>query len=189
MIGNPQISQSSGPARSFTDRLIGAARLDRSVYEEVERDTTATSQAAIVVVAAVIASGLGALFTDFGTVVAVVLTSLVSWIITAAFIYLVGTRIIPSDRVEADLGQVVRTLGFAFAPNLLLILGFIPVVGLLVALVVAVWTIVTRIVAIQSALEASVGRAIAIAVIAAVLSAIVQSILFAIFGVDINSLT
>lgn len=183
------VAQAGGSTRSFTDRLIGAARLDRTVYEEVERDTTATQQAILVVVTAVAASAIGAIFTDIGTVIASALVALVGFIVSAAFIYIVGTRIIPSDRVEADFGQVVRTLGFAYAPQLLLVFAFIPVVGLLVILVVFVWTIVTRIVAIQSALEASVGRAIAIAIIAAIFSAIVQGILFSIFGVELPTAT
>ncbi len=187
MDGGGQTAQPVGPTRSFTDRLIGAARLDRSVYEEVERDTTATQQAILVVVAAVIAAAIGAIFTDVGTVIVSALVALVGFAVSAAFIYIVGTRLIPSDRVEADFGQVLRTLGFAYAPQLLLVFAFIPVVGLLVFLVVFVWTIVTRIIAIQSALEASVGRAIAIAIIAAILSAIVQGILFTIFGVDVNT--
>lgn len=187
MFGGGQTAQPVGPTRSFSDRLIGAARLDRSVYEEVERDTTATQQAILVVVAAVVASAIGAIFTDIGTVIASALIAIVGFVVSAAFIYIVGTRIIPSDHVEADFGQVLRTLGFAYAPNLLLVLAFIPVVGLLVYLVVFVWSIITRIIAIQSALEASVGRAVAIAIIAGILSAIVQGILFSIFGVDINT--
>ncbi len=187
MDGGGQTAQPVGPTRSFTDRLIGAARLDRSVYEEVERDTTANQQAILVVVAAVVASVIGAIFTDVGTVIASALVALVGFAVSVAFIYFVGTRLIPSDRVEADFGQVLRTLGFAYAPQLLLVLAFIPVVGILVTLVVGIWSIITRVVAIQSALEASVGRAIAIAIVAAILAGIVQAILFAIFGVDVNT--
>ena len=183
------VVQAGGTNRSFTDRLIGAARLDRSVYEEVERDTTATQQAILVVVAAVAASAIGAIFTDLSAVIVSALVALVGFAVSAGFIYIVGTRIIPSDRVEADFGQVVRTLGFAYAPQLLLVLAFIPVLGVLVSLVVLIWTVITRVVAIQSALEASVGRAIAISIIASILSAIVQGILFAIFGVELPGAT
>ena len=43
---------------SFTERMIGAARLDIATYEEVEADTTATGQALLVVVLSSIAAGL-----------------------------------------------------------------------------------------------------------------------------------
>lgn len=185
MFGGGQTAQPVGATRSFSDRLIGAARLDRSVYEEVERDTTATQQAAIVVGIAAIASAIGGLNEGWEGALAGLIGAIVGWLISSAFIYIVGTRIIPSDRVQADYGQVLRTQGFAAVPNVLLVLGFIPIIGGLVALVAAVWYIITRIVGIQSALEASVGRAIGIAIIAVILQAIVLAIIAAIFGVGL----
>ena len=50
-----QLSSSS----SFVDRVIGAIRLDPATYEEVEHDTDATWQAAVVVAVAAIFSGVG----------------------------------------------------------------------------------------------------------------------------------
>ena len=47
--------------RSFLARVIGAARLDRSVYEEVEHDRDGTKQAAVLVVLGAIAAGIGAI--------------------------------------------------------------------------------------------------------------------------------
>jgi hypothetical protein len=44
---------------SFVERVIGAIRLDPATYEEVEHDTGATWQAAVVVAAAAIFSGVG----------------------------------------------------------------------------------------------------------------------------------
>lgn len=48
------------PRSSMTDRMRGAALLDERVYEEVEADTTATGQAAGVVVLVAVAQGIGA---------------------------------------------------------------------------------------------------------------------------------
>ena len=44
---------------SFTERMIGAAKLDVHVYEEVEADTYATNQATGVVLLASLAGGIG----------------------------------------------------------------------------------------------------------------------------------
>ena len=44
---------------SFTERMMGAAKLDVHVYEEVEADTSATSQAMGVVLLSSLASGIG----------------------------------------------------------------------------------------------------------------------------------
>ena len=43
---------------SLTERMIGAAKLDVAIYEEVEADTTATGQALLVVVLSSVAAGL-----------------------------------------------------------------------------------------------------------------------------------
>ena len=45
--------------RPFSQRVVGAALLDVSLYEEVEADTTATSQAMTVVILSSVATGLG----------------------------------------------------------------------------------------------------------------------------------
>ncbi len=188
MDGGGQTAQPVGPNRPFTDRLIGAARLDRSVYEEVERDTTATTQAAIVVVIASIASAIGGLSGGWQGALTGLIGALLGWVVSSAFIYIVGTRIIPSDRVEADMGQVLRTQGFATVPNFLLVVAAIPYLGPVVALIVFVWYIIARIIGIQSALETSVPRAIAIAIIAVILQTIVLAIIAAIFGVGIYAI-
>ena len=45
---------------TFGERMLGAARLDGRIYEEVERDTKADTQAIGVVVMSSVAAGLGA---------------------------------------------------------------------------------------------------------------------------------
>ena len=176
----------AGPSRSFVDRVVGVARLDRSAYEEVERDQTATTQAAIVVVAVAIAGAIGGVGDGAEGAIVNGLLAILSWVIVAAFVYLIGTRVIPSKHVEADLGQVLRTTGFAQIPGILVIVGAIAVIGPILALVAFVWGIVTLVIAIQSALEASVGRAIAIGLIGVILAGIVTGIIQQIFGVGIT---
>jgi len=48
-------------AQLLFDRMMGAARLDVTTYEDVERDQNATVQALIVVTLAAIAAGIGTL--------------------------------------------------------------------------------------------------------------------------------
>ncbi len=175
----------SGRSQSFLDRVIGAARVDRPTYEEVERDQGATSQAAIVVVVVAIAAAIGGVSEGGSGLIGGALAALLGWAISAIFIFFVGTRVIPSQHVEADLGQVLRTTGFAQIPGILGVVGAIPIIGWLAALVALVWGIITMVVAIQSALEASVGRAIAIAILAAILSGIVTFLIALMFGITL----
>lgn len=171
--------------RSFTDRLIAVARLDRSAYEEVEHDRGATSQAAIVILVTAVAAAIGQVSEGGNGLIAGLLGALFAWVVSSAFIYVAGTRIIPSDRTEASIGQVLRTQGFAAAPNLLLVVAAIPLFGGLVAFAVGIWYLVTRVIAIQAALESSLGRAIGIAVVAVILEFIVLGIMGLIFGVGL----
>jgi hypothetical protein len=120
---------------SFVDRVVGAARLDAKTYEEVEADTGATGQAMAVVVAAALAAGIGSLRGGGTGVVAAVVGGLVGWFAWAVVTWLIGTKLLPEPATNADLGQMLRTIGFSAAPGLLNVLGIIPFLGWVVALV------------------------------------------------------
>jgi hypothetical protein len=151
---------------SFVGRVVGAARLDSRIYEEVEADPTAIGQAMAVVGAAALASGVGSLESGATTAVAAVVGGFVGWFVWALLTWLIGTRLLPEPGTSADLGQLLRTIGFSAAPGLLNVLGLVPVVGLLVALVAAIWQLVAMVVAVRQALDyRSTGRAVLVCVI------------------------
>lgn len=169
--------------RSFVDRLIGAARLDGSVYEEVEHDRDATGQAAMVVVAGAIAAGLAGLGANgvTGLVLGVVL-GLVSWAVYAWLTYFIGTRLLAGAQTSADWGELARTLGFASAPRILLVIGVVSVVSGLVTAIVGIWLLVTTVVAVRAALDIGTGRAIAVALIGWIAQGIILTIAFGLAG-------
>lgn len=171
--------------QSIIERSMGVIQLDDATYESIEHDQSATTQAAVIVVAAGLAAGIATAIDDewwafFVSPVA----SVIGWIVGAYFIYLVGTKVIPSGTTEADLGQVLRLLGFASVTGIANILGFIPVIGAIVAIVAGIWGIVITVKAIMHALEMSVLRAVATAILAAIVQAIVLGIIGAILGVS-----
>lgn len=152
---------------SFTDRMLGAARLDVRTYEEVEADKAGTTQAMVVVVLSSLATGVGSLSAegvlDF---VWVTLAALVGWYVWAFVTFLVGTKLLPEPGTQADVGQLLRTTGFSAAPGLLRVLGFIPLLGNLVFFVTFVWMLASFVVAVRQALDyKSTGRAVAVCVI------------------------
>jgi hypothetical protein len=108
---------------SITDRMKGAALLDNATYEEVEADTTATGQAAIVVVLGAIASGIGMARAGSGGIVMAVVGSLIGWALWAGITYLIGDKVLGGT---ATWGELLRTLGFAQAPRVLMVLGHHP---------------------------------------------------------------
>ena len=88
------------------DRVIRAARLDASLYEEVEADPSSMGQAMTVVVLASIAGGIGTAGIEGqpGLVLGLIL-NLVGWYIWAFLTYFIGTRLLPQPSTEADIGH------------------------------------------------------------------------------------
>jgi hypothetical protein len=153
------------PSMTFTQRMLGAAQLDARVFEEVERDPEATRQAVAVVVLAAVAAGLGTGHTLAGTLGGAV-AALLSWLIWAWIIWLVGTRWLPEPQTQASARELLRTLGFAASPGLLRIFVVLPLLGPLVMVVTAVWMLMTMVVAVKQALDfRSTGRAIGVCLI------------------------
>src|SRR5687767_5868509 len=147
---------------ALVDGMIRAARLDTALYEEVEKDTTETQNALIIVVIAALANGIATAVGAPGDgavmgLIAGVLASVVAWGVVTGFVYLVGTRLFGGT---ATWGEVLRTVGYANSVGILNILGVIPVLGGLVRLVVSIWVIVATVVAIRAALDVSTGKAI-----------------------------
>ena len=143
--------------RSIVDRMKGAAMLDIATYEEVEADTTATGQAAVVVAIVAVASAIGALRDGGASIIGGLVAAFIGWLIWSGVTYLIGTRVFGGT---ATWGELLRTIGFAQSPGVLLVLGIIPVVGLLVRFAVWIWTLVAGIIAIRQALDFSTGKAI-----------------------------
>ena len=151
---------------SFVDRVLGAARLDVRTYEEVEADTSATPQAMGVVALAALASGVGVAGAGGAGAFATVVGGLVGWVVWAALIWLVGTKLLPEPQTRADVGQLLRTVGFAASPALLLVLRILPLVGGPIAFVIWIWQLATTVVAVRQALDyKSTGRAVAVCLI------------------------
>lgn len=145
------------PRHSFGERLKGAALLDVIIYEEVEADTTSTLESAGVVTLVAAAIAIGVSYGGPWSIVTSIITAFVGWLIWAGVTYLIGDKLLGGT---ATWGELLRTLGFAQAPRLLLILAWVPLLGLLVQLVVFVWTLFTSVVALRQALDFSTGRAV-----------------------------
>lgn len=150
---------------TFVERMIGAAKLDANVYEEVESDRTATPQALGVVVLASVAAGIGLGEGVRGLVVGTV-AGLLGWVIWAWLTYFIGTRWLPEPETRADVGELLRTIGFATSPGILRVLGFVPVLGPVVFVATAIWTLVAVVIAVRQALDyRSTGRAVGVCLI------------------------
>ena len=164
-------------ARSITDRMIGAATLDVATYEEVEADNTATGQAATVVAIAAVASAIGAASGPaMGRgpgIIGMLLGTLIGWLLWSGLTYLIGTKVFGGT---ATWGELLRTIGFAHAPGVLLILAILPILGGIVRFAVSIWLLVAGIIAIRQALDFTTGRAILTAVLGWIVAVIPAAI-------------
>lgn len=170
---------------SFADRMLRAAKLDPAVYEEVEADQSATPQAAGVVVLSGLAAGVsGIAYTgDFTGLIVGTLGALLGWVIWAALIWAIGTKLLPEDQTEADVGQLLRTIGFAATPGILRAGGIIPGLGPIFMLVGSVWMLVATVIGVRQALDyKSTWRAVGVCLIGWVVLLVVQLLLMQIAG-------
>ncbi len=169
--------------RSLTERMKGAALLDVPTYEEVERDTGATGQAAVVVGLVAIASAVGSAGEGLGDMLVTLVGAYLGWLLWSLVTYLIGDKLLGGT---ATWGELMRTLGFAQSPGVLRALGIIPILGPVVLFGVMIWMLVAGIVAIRQACDFSTGRAILTAVLGWLVYVVATVFLAAILGVQIG---
>ncbi len=138
---------------TFTQRMIGAAKLDVHIYEEVEADRTAFRQAMGVVILSSVASGIGASGRGAPGLFGGMVAALLGWLIMAWLTYMIGTRLLPESQTHADWGELLRTTGFATSPGILRIFGVVPLLGTPILLVTSLWMLYAFVIAVRQALD------------------------------------
>jgi hypothetical protein len=167
---------------TFFSRFAGAALLRRETYEDVEADPSAIGQAIFVVLLSAFAAGIGSFGMTAGrpVVLAVIFVlALAIWALWAFLTYQIGARLMPTSSTKADVGQLLRTIGFASAPGVLRIFGIIPGATTAVFAATELWMLMAMIVAIRQALDyTSTARA----TVVCGLGWVIAFVLFAILG-------
>jgi hypothetical protein len=133
------------------ENIIGVFKLDSATFERIEKDTTQTGPAALIVILVAILSGLGNgffnTFSDrpfFSGFIGGLIAVLLGWLLWSALTWFIGTRLFNG---QADLGEMLRVIGFAYSPQ---ILSIIPCVG---GIIGAIWTLAAGFVAIRQGLD------------------------------------
>jgi hypothetical protein len=170
---------------ALPEQMVRAARLERTLYAEVEADPGQTANALGVVVLASLANGIATAASSADTsapvqpataIVLAIVVGVLAWAVWTAFIYFVGTRFLGG---AATWGELIRTVGFANSPGVLAIAGSIPGVGQAVAFVAAIWVVAATVVAVQHTLEISLLRAISATAAGGIIAAFLTAGLFA----------
>lgn len=169
---------------SLQDRMIRAAKLDVDLYEEVEADTSAMNQAIGVVVLSSLAAGIGGISaTGVGGILIGTISALIGWFIWAALTYFIGTKMLPEPQTSADIGELLRTIGFSSSPGVIRVLGIIPGLYWLVSFGASIWMLIAMVIAVRQALDyTSTLRAVGVCVIGWIVQALVLVLLYSLFG-------
>ena len=165
---------------TFAHRLMGASVFDVDTYEEVEADRTATTQALVVVLASSLAGGIGVsgFIHDGRPIVEGIFVwsaiSLIAWASWALLVFEIGGRLLPEPDTRVDVGELLRTIGFASAPGMLRVFGVVPDFALPVFALTTAWMLVAMVVAVRQALDyKSTARAVGVCTLGLALALLV----------------
>jgi len=168
----------------MVSRMVQAAKLEASVYEEAARETTLTAQALWVVVLSSVAAGLGivAQVGSSGILVGTV-AAMLSWYVWAVLIYFIGTRLLPEQKSRPGMGSMLRAIGFASVPGIFRVLGLIPGVGRIVFPLAGIWMLAAMVIAARAALNySSIFRAIGVCLLSWVVQVMIFLLLLSLLG-------
>ena len=144
---------------SLVDRVQGVLKLDVPTYEEIEADSTALPQAVIVVAVVSICWGIGlGSGGGFGALILGVFNAFLWWFVSSTVTFFVGTKAFGG---QATWDQVLRVMGFAQAPGLVMVVALIPFVEILTTPVAVVWSLATAFVGVRQSLDLTSGKALA----------------------------
>ncbi len=163
------------------ERVLGVLKLDVATFESIEHDQNATAESAIVVAIVALLGGIGN-FLDTGMTGLIygVVLAFVTWILWSAVTFVVGTKLFGG---KADLGEMLRVLGYAQAPGALNLLVAIPILGGFIGFIALIWTLVVGVVAVRQGLDFSTGKAVITVIIGFFVVAILSVVIGSILGV------
>ena len=173
----------------FLNRFFRAAKLDVGLYQEIVEDGRTMNQALIVMFIYCMASAYGTFGRTGATGINIgMITTLLGWYVWAFSTYIVGARFVPETQTKPDRKALMRVLGFASAPGVLRVLGFMQGLGIAIILIAVTWMVAAATVGVKQALSyESTSRALGVCIIGLIISAIFQGfmfvLLFSTFGV------
>jgi len=149
--------------------LWRGARLDASLYEQVEHDPGHLGPAGAAVGLVALATGAGAGFFSLDRGGEAALTAFllrfagtwVGWFLWAAISLWVGTYLTAGRETRSSLGELLRVLAFAHVPWMLNLFLFVPLVGPALFFLSSLWVLAAGVVAIRQALDFTTTRAVA----------------------------
>lgn len=173
------MAQAGGIDRDLlVGRLRRLATLDTTVFEEVRADRSATLPALLISVCSVLLAGIGGWLwwmvngveevqgTDIPSSTelffqSVLVGGIIAFIVGGVWILITYVMLSQIFRARADVGELIRVMGFADAPLALMVLMFIPGLDFGIGVAVLAIFFATQVLAVQAATDAPPGRVLA----------------------------
>jgi hypothetical protein len=166
-----------------------AMSLDRTFYQEVAYNERYSQEALMVVIVAAVLTGIGGFLSGvlsgnflgalIGLIVGVVL-AVAGYYIWTYIVQYVGKAMFQG---QATVPQLLRTLGYAYAPMALGVLSFIPCFGGLIAFIGSIWSLVCGFFAVRETHKLSDGQTIITVLVGWLVVAVISAIVGTVFGV------
>ncbi len=138
---------------ALVPRMADAAQGKQEVYlEALEEDPDARSRTAVIVCLGALAAGVGALGQGPAAAVWYLLFAVGGWWAFVGVIYGTAKVLSGGELPEDGYRRLLATLGLAYSPATLLVLGLFPVFGPLFTLAALIWLGFTGYVAVKTAL-------------------------------------
>ena len=137
----------------FFNRVFRSIKIDPDVYDEVQKDKTATLSAAFVVVISSLAAGIAAKQLGASSFIFAPILSLVSWFVWAYIVYFVGVKLFPDPKTKTTHASLLRAIGFSSAPGIIRVFGFTPELMTVTFIGSALWMLACMVVAVRQTLN------------------------------------
>ena len=162
------------------NRMVRAAKLDVAFYREMVEDPKSINYSRWVVVLYGMAAAMGTFGKSGALAVNTsVLTIIFGWYVWAFFTYFIGTRLLAEADTPRDRKAVMRAMGYAAAPGIARLIGFVPGLETVALIGGSIWMVVAGTIAAKEALQyRSMIRSAGIVIVCWLLSWLVQMMIW-----------
>lgn len=178
-----KVSEAIGTSQ-IVERAIGVSRFAQKYYRDVAGDPGATTGAAIVVVVVAVATGLGGIGAGIGGFLAGLLWAVIRWLLFTAAAWFLAREVFKT-KPEGTITSLARVTGYAQAPGIIAIVGFIPLLGWSLSLVGNIWLVLAVVMGLRYVLKLDFKQSFLTAIGAWLVAGALAALIAVVFGVDL----
>ncbi len=173
--------------KNINDRIVRAAKLDETLYEDIRGDSVALKQSTLVVILSSVAAGIGSLgligkVDSFTTIIIGTLAAWLGWYSWVLIIYFVATKLfVQTSRASENIWQLMQLSGFAASCGLLRILGAVPYLITVISFIAGIWVFAAMSVAIKKIFQFNIRRSVVVCIVSWLIQFIIIAVVVSLF--------